>query len=69
MNKKYIIQKNEEIAKIVKTGIKEFSKCFIIYSIESNLDYSKFCISVSRKIGKAHVRPRYGQGCSRRCRC
>ena len=56
MNKKYIIRKNEEIAHIVKKGKKLISKYFIIYYIESTYDYNMYCISVSKKLGKAHIR-------------
>ena len=54
MNKKYIIQKNEEIAFIVKNGLKKTTKYFIIYNIER--EEPKFCVSVSKKIGKANIR-------------
>lgn len=56
MNKKYIIAHNEEIEKIVKTGNKSYSNFFIIYNIESDTEYNMYCISVSKKNGKAHIR-------------
>ena len=56
MNKKYIISKNEEIASIVSSGHKNYSNYFIIYNIESENDYNMYCTSVSKKIGKAHIR-------------
>jgi len=56
MNKQYIIRKNEEISKIIKIGKKTVSKFFIIYNIESDTIFNKYCISVSKKIGKAHTR-------------
>ena len=56
MNKKYIISKNEEIAQIVKSGNKNYSKFCIIYNIESESEYNMYCISVSKKLGKAHIR-------------
>ena len=56
MNKKYIIRKNEEIEVIVKTGKKSVSKYFVIYYIENSNSFNQYCISVSKKIGKAHVR-------------
>lgn len=55
MNKEYIIRKNEDIEKIVKTGKKSVSKFFIIYYIERDT-HNKYCVSVSKKLGKAHVR-------------
>lgn len=56
MNKKYIIRKNEEISYIVKNGKKKVSKFYIIYNIESNTTFNMYCISVSKKLGKAHLR-------------
>lgn len=56
MNKEYIVRKNEEISKIVKTGKKTVSKFYIIYYIESDTTFNKYCISVSKKLGKAHLR-------------
>lgn len=55
MNKEYILQKNEEIEKVVKKGKKNVSNFFIIYYIESDT-HNKYCVSVSKKLGKAHVR-------------
>ena len=56
MNKKYIIQKNKEIVEIIKKGKKTFFKYFIIYRKKNELSNSRFCISVSKKIGNAVVR-------------
>ena len=56
MNKEYIIRKNEEIQVVVKTGRKKVSNLFIIYYIDNNEQKNKYCISVSKKLGKAHTR-------------
>lgn len=56
MKKKYIIRKNEEIQKIVKSSKKFVNKYFIVYFKENNLSYNRYCVSVSKKIGKAHTR-------------
>ena len=56
MNKEYIVRKNEEISDIVKKGNKKVSKYFIIYNIESEYIYNKYCVSVSKKLGPAHIR-------------
>ena len=56
MNKKYIIRKSDEISAIIKAGKKTVSKFYIIYNIESDTNDNKYCVSVSKKIGKAHVR-------------
>lgn len=56
MNKKYIIQKNKEILEVIKKGKKNFFKYFIIYRKKNDLANSRFCISVSKKLGNAVVR-------------
>ena len=58
MNKQFIIKKSDEIAQIVKTGKKTVSKFYIIYNIESDTIFNKYCVSVSKKLGKAHIRNR-----------
>lgn len=59
MKKKYIIKKNEEIQEIVKSSKKLVSKYFIIYFRKNDFQYNRYCISVSKKIGKAHTRNLY----------
>lgn len=59
MNKKYIIKKNEEIKKIISNSKKKVSKFFIVYYLKNNLDYNRYCISVSKKIGNAVIRNLY----------
>lgn len=56
MNKKYIIRKNEEISNIVKTGKKITNKYYVIYYKDNEYKHSRYCISVSKKLGKANVR-------------
>ncbi len=56
MNKKYIIQKNEEIKKIVLSGKKSVSKMFIIYNKDNTGTSNLYCISISKKLGKAYLR-------------
>jgi ribonuclease P protein component len=56
MKKKYIIRKNEEIQEIVKTSKKLVSKYFIVYFRKNDFQYNRYCVSVSKKIGKAHTR-------------
>ena len=56
MNKKYVLKKNEDILLVIKTGIKNVYKHFIIYRKENKLTNSRFCISVNKKIGNAVVR-------------
>ena len=59
MNKKYIIRKNEEIQNIINNSSKIANKYFVVYYIKNDLNYNRFCISVSKKIGKANVRNLY----------
>ena len=59
MNKRYIIKKNEEIKKIIDKSNKIVSKYFIIYYVNNDFKYNRYCISVSKKIGKANTRNLY----------
>lgn len=59
MNKKYIIRKNEEIQKVIAKENKIVNKYFIIFYVKNLLGYNKYCVSVSKKIGKANVRNLY----------
>ena len=56
MNKKYIIRKNEEISDIVKKGNKMNNNYYVIYYRRNEFKYNRYCVSVSKKIGKANVR-------------
>ncbi len=59
MNKKYIIRKNEEIQNIINNSSKKNNKYFVVYYAKNNFDYNRYCISVSKKIGKANIRNLY----------
>lgn len=59
MNKKFIVRKNEEIQEIIKKNKKIVDKYFIIYFVKNDLNYNRYCISVGKKIGKAHTRNLY----------
>lgn len=59
MNKKYIIKKNEEIQQIIGDSNKKVDKFFVIYFRKNNYNFNRYCISVSKKIGKANVRNLY----------
>jgi len=57
MNKKYIVSDSKEIESIIKKGKKNVNKYFVIYNIErKDKNHNRYCISVSKKIGKAHTR-------------
>ena len=56
MNSKFRIKKNEEFEYIIgKNNVKK-SKYYVIYNIERKEEYSRFGISVSKKIGNAVTR-------------
>ena len=59
MNKKYIIKKNKEIQQIIGDSNKKVNKFFVIYFRKNNYNFNRYCISVSKKIGKANVRNLY----------
>lgn len=59
MNKKYIIRKNEDIQKIINNSSKIANKYFVVYYLKNELNYNRYCISVSKKIGKANIRNLY----------
>lgn len=59
MNKKYIIKKNEEIQQIIGDSNKKVNKYFVIYFRKNSYNFNRYCISVSKKIGKANVRNLY----------
>ena len=61
MNKKYIIKKNEEIQHIIHdpNSSKIISKYFVTYVSSNSISYNRYCISVSKKIGKANIRNYY----------
>lgn len=59
MNKKYIVRKNEEIQNILKKSKKIVNKYFIIYFCKNYFNFNRYCVSVSKKIGKANIRNLY----------
>ena len=60
MNKKYIIRKNFDIQYIINNkDNKIVNKLFIIIYKKNNLNYNRYCISASKKIGKANIRNLY----------
>lgn len=59
MNKKYIIRKNEEIQVVLKKSKKVVNKYYIVYYVNNNYLYNRYCVSVSKKIGKANIRNLY----------
>jgi len=52
------IKKKKEIEEILKNGTRGNEKSFIYYFMENRLNYSRFAIIISKKIGKSHYRNR-----------
>ena len=59
MNKKFILRKNEEIQEVIKKSKKVINKYFVAYYAKNDKENNRYCISVSKKIGKAHTRNLY----------
>lgn len=59
MNKKFILRKNEEIQEVIKKSKKVINKYFVVYYAKNDKENNRYCISVSKKIGKAHTRNLY----------
>jgi ribonuclease P protein component len=56
MKKKYIIKKNEDFSNIIKNGNKNKSNLYYVYYLKNYLDYNRYGIAVSKKIGNAVIR-------------
>ena len=59
MKKLYIVKKHQDFDRIIKTGKRKTNKSFIIYSIENNLPYDRYGVSVGKKLGNAVYRNKY----------
>ena len=59
MNKKFILRKNEEIQEVINKSKKVINKYFVVYYAKNDKENNRYCISVSKKIGKAHTRNLY----------
>ena len=59
MKKKFIVKENKEFQKVINNGICRKNKSFVIYSLENELSYNKYGISVSKKHGNAVFRNKY----------
>lgn len=56
MKKKYRVKKNIEFNSIIKNGKFYKNRFYIIYIYNNNLNYSRFGISASTKLGNAVLR-------------
>lgn len=59
MNKKYIIRKNLDYQKIIQAKQTIKNKFFVIHYQNNTYNYSRYGISVGKKIGNAVVRNKY----------
>ena len=59
MKKKFIVKNSRDFEKIIKEGKCKKNKSFIIHSKKNDLDYDKYGISVSKKLGNAVFRNKY----------
>ena len=59
MKKEEVVKTNREFDEIIKDGKYQKNKEFIIYYIENGKEFSRFGISVGKKIGNAVTRNYY----------
>jgi len=59
MKKKYIVKKSWEFQEIINKGKCKKNKSYVIHYLNNNLNYDRFGISVSKKLGNAVFRNKY----------
>lgn len=59
MKKKFIVKSTRDFQDIIKTGKCKKNKSFVIHYKKNELDYDRFGISVSKKLGNAVFRNKY----------
>lgn len=59
MKKINIVSSNEEFNDIINSGKRNISKFFYIYIKNNDLDYNRYGIAISKKIGNAVVRNKF----------
>ena len=59
MKKKYIVKERKDFEKIIKKGMCKKNRSFVIYSLNNNISYNRYGISVSKKLGNAVFRNKY----------
>jgi len=59
MKEKYRIKKTQEFEEILNLKNKAYSKSLVIFYRNNSYNYSRFGISVGKKIGKAIIRNKY----------
>ena len=58
MKKMYIVKHQYDFDRIIKTGYRNKNDIFIVYSMQNNLNYARYGISVGKKLGNAVYRNR-----------
>ena len=53
MKKKFIVKHQYDFDRIIKTGYRNKNDIFIVYSMQNNLNYARYGISVGKKLGNA----------------
>ena len=59
MRKLYIVKNNRDFEKIMKAGLCLKNKSYVVYSLDNELPYNRYGISVSKKLGNAVFRNKY----------
>ena len=58
MKKMYIVKHQYDFDRIIKKGYRNKNDIFIVYSMQNNLNYARYGISVGKKLGNAVYRNR-----------
>ena len=56
--KKFRLKNAAEFEKVYQKGAKRVSRSFLLFELSNGADYSRFGLTTSRKLGKAHDRNR-----------
>lgn len=59
MRKLYVVKESKDFDNIIKNNNYNKNKSFVIYSINNDLKYNRYGISVSKKLGNAVFRNKY----------
>lgn len=59
MKKINIVKKNDEFNDIMKSGNKYSTDIFYVYMVDNSLNFNRYGISVSKKVGNAVTRNKY----------
>ena len=59
MKKKFIVKTAREFEEIIKNGICKKNRYYVIHYKSNNLEYDRYGLSVSKKLGNAVFRNKY----------